>query len=56
MNKSMLKRAAVGLLVAGLALSNPSMADGDAEAGRIKAYTCTGCHGIPGYVNADVGL
>lgn len=27
-------------------------ADGDAEAGRVKAYTCTGCHGIPGYNNA----
>ena len=26
-------------------------AEGDAEAGRIKAYTCTGCHGIPGYNN-----
>jgi len=26
-------------------------AEGDAEAGRIKAYTCTGCHGVPGYNN-----
>lgn len=26
-------------------------ADGDAQAGRIKAYTCTGCHGIEGYNN-----
>ena len=26
-------------------------AAGDAEAGAIKAYTCTGCHGIPGYKN-----
>lgn len=25
---------------------------GDPEAGRVKAYTCTGCHGIPGYVMA----
>jgi cytochrome c553 len=25
---------------------------GDAEAGKIKAYTCTGCHGIPNYRNA----
>jgi len=25
---------------------------GDPEAGQIKAYTCTGCHGIPGYKNA----
>ncbi len=26
-------------------------ARGDAEAGRKKAYTCTGCHGITGYSN-----
>ena len=24
---------------------------GDPEAGKIKSYTCTGCHGIPGYKN-----
>ena len=24
---------------------------GDYEAGKIKAYTCTGCHGIAGYKN-----
>lgn len=26
-------------------------AEGDAEAGKLKVYTCTGCHGIPGYKN-----
>jgi cytochrome c553 len=26
-------------------------AAGDAGAGNVKAYTCTGCHGIPGYKN-----
>jgi cytochrome c553 len=26
-------------------------AEGDLDAGRQKAYTCTGCHGIPGYRN-----
>ena len=26
-------------------------AAGDYEAGKIKAYTCTGCHGIVGYKN-----
>jgi cytochrome c553 len=26
-------------------------AEGDAKAGATKAYTCTGCHGIPGYSN-----
>ena len=28
-----------------------SFAAGDVEAGKIKSYTCTGCHGIPGYKN-----
>ena len=28
-----------------------ALAAGDAQAGKIKAYTCTGCHGIPGYNN-----
>jgi len=31
-------------------LSLPAFA-GDAEAGRVKADTCMGCHGIPGYNN-----
>ncbi len=26
-------------------------ADGDAAAGKLKAYTCYGCHGIPNYNN-----
>jgi cytochrome c553 len=26
-------------------------ADGDYEAGKVKAYTCTGCHGIVNYQN-----
>ena len=35
-----------------LALLTPiSTFAADAEAGKIKGYTCTGCHGIPGYVN-----
>jgi len=31
--------------------STVAQAAGDAEAGKVKAYTCTGCHGIPGYKN-----
>jgi len=27
-------------------------ANGDPAAGQLKAYTCTGCHGIPGYKNS----
>ena len=32
-------------------LSAHTFADGDYEAGKIKAYTCTGCHGIVNYNN-----
>jgi len=39
------------LTVSGMALPAVSAHAGDAQAGRIKAYTCTGCHGIPGYNN-----
>jgi cytochrome c553 len=28
-----------------------AFADGDYKAGKIKAYTCTGCHGIVDYNN-----
>jgi cytochrome c553 len=45
---------AIGLaigLASGLAPGN-AWAAGDEEAGNVKAYTCTGCHGIPGYNNA----
>jgi cytochrome c553 len=31
--------------------ANAAYAAGDIEAGEIKAYTCMGCHGIPGYNN-----
>lgn len=42
--------AAVALsLFAGPALADPA---GDADEGRIKAYTCTGCHGVTGWANA----
>lgn len=40
------------LLLSGSLLSGSLLAaEGNAEAGAIKAYTCTGCHGIPGYFN-----
>jgi cytochrome c553 len=32
-------------------MAGDALAASDVEAGRIKAYTCTGCHGIPGYNN-----
>lgn len=40
-------------LLAATALAAPSAhAAGDKEAGRLKTYTCHGCHGVPGYKNA----
>ena len=40
------------LLTALLCLASfNTFAAGDYEAGKIKAYTCTGCHGIVGYKN-----
>ncbi len=38
-------------LIALSVLATPAVAQGDAEAGKHKAYTCAGCHGIPGYRN-----
>jgi len=49
----MMKHAA--LIAAGLVaavLSGPAPAKGDVAKGKLLAYTCTGCHGIPDYKNA----
>jgi cytochrome c553 len=46
MNRVRCAVAALALLAA-----LPAMA-GDPVAGRTKANTCMGCHGIPGYTNA----
>lgn len=35
-----------------LSLALPAHAAGVAADGYIKVYTCSGCHGIPGYNNA----
>lgn len=42
------------LALALFTLSLPAAAadKGDAAAGKTKAYTCSGCHGIPGWKNA----
>jgi len=37
------------LLAAAAALPASGIAAGDAAAGKVKAFTCMGCHGIPGY-------
>ncbi|WP_425508355.1 c-type cytochrome [Tahibacter amnicola] len=40
------------LFATALLAASAAHAAGDKEAGRIKAYTCAGCHGVPGYKNA----
>ena len=50
MKRSMLIGAALTGIT--LAYSVPAYADGDAAKGKVKAITCMGCHGIPGYHNA----
>lgn len=47
-----MKFARWGLVALAAAVSAPVLAEGDAEAGRAKASTCMGCHGIPKYNNA----
>ena len=44
----------IGAAVTGIALvlAAPAYAAGDAAKGKVKAITCMGCHGIPGYHNA----
>ncbi|TXH04842.1 MAG: cytochrome c [Nevskiaceae bacterium] len=46
-----MKFARVGALITAATLSVPALADGSVEAGRVKANTCMGCHGIPKYNN-----
>jgi cytochrome c553 len=48
-----MKFARWGAVAIAAVLAAPAaFAQGDAEAGRIKANTCMGCHGIPKYNNA----
>ena len=46
-----MKFARWGLAALAAAVAGPALADGDAAAGRLKANTCMGCHGIPNYNN-----
>src|SRR5688572_32968547 len=39
------------LVALALCAAAPALAAGDPDAGRVKANTCMGCHGIPGYTN-----
>ena len=44
-----------GLLLAAMSAAGVVAAAGDAEAGRLLAQTCMGCHGAPGMRNAYPG-
>ena len=39
------------LLACAATLSAGAMAAGDPAAGKIKSFTCKGCHGVPSYNN-----
>ncbi len=47
-----MKFARWGVLALAAAVMADASAAGDVEAGRVKANTCMGCHGIPLYNNA----
>lgn len=47
-----MKKITATILTIGIILPGLTFGAGDPEAGETKAYTCTGCHGIPGYNNA----
>jgi cytochrome c553 len=50
--RNLINSAASLAAAAGLAMTaGNALAASDVDAGRVKAYTCTGCHGIPGYNN-----
>ena len=49
--RKLLLTAAITAAASSFIAAPSAFAKGDAEEGKIKAYTCTGCHGIPGYKN-----
>lgn len=46
-----MKNKVLGAALLAVALPGLAAAGGDPEAGRVKANTCMGCHGIPNYNN-----
>jgi cytochrome c553 len=43
---------ALGLGLLAVVAASTASADGDAAHGKVLAYTCHGCHGVPNYKNA----
>jgi cytochrome c553 len=50
MTRALLLAVALSIALPAAAAADP--AKGDAVAGKLKVYTCAGCHGIPGWKNA----
>jgi len=48
----MMKTVRCAAAVLALLATPLALAAGNVEAGKLKANTCMGCHGIPGYTNA----
>lgn len=48
---SQLMRSLLWVVCASLFSMGTAMAEGDAAAGKVKANTCMGCHGIKAYSN-----
>ena len=48
---SQLMRSLLWVIAAGLLGMSTAQAGGNAEAGKVKASTCMGCHGIKAYTN-----
>jgi cytochrome c553 len=51
-NRSSMMHLRTAAAVLALLAAPAALAAGSPEAGRLKASTCMGCHGIPGYTNA----
>lgn len=51
MSRVSFSSALAGLMLALAAATAHAETRGNSERGEIIAYTCTGCHGIPGYKN-----
>ena len=52
MQRVLARRVLALSAIAAFAFAAEAAAQGNADEGQVKVYTCTGCHGIPGYKNA----
>lgn len=46
-----IRAVAIVLACAAAAMNLTARADGDPAKGKVDAYTCIGCHGVPNYTN-----